>query len=156
MENIAEKFKIVEAIEPKADAAGTTGDYISLKNALKVTIKLHITQGDAATIEIGVKEATTVAAGSAAAITKALKIWANLDCAASDLMVKRTDAATYTTDAGVKHKIVIIEVDPALLSDGFDCIAVTTGASNAGNIVQAEYIIEPRYKGLSAPSAIVD
>lgn len=156
MKNIAEQFKIVEAIEPKADAAGSTGDYVCLKNALKATIKLHITQGNAATIEIGVKEATTVAGGSAAAITKALKIWANLDCVASDLIVKRTDGATYTTDAGVKHKIVIIEVDPALLSEGFDCIAVTTGASNAANIVQAEYILEPRYKGAVMPSAIVD
>lgn len=156
MKNIAEKFKIVEAIEPKTDAAGTTGDYISLKNALKVTAKLHITQGNAATIETGINEATAIDGSDAAAISKELKIWSNLDCVASDTMVRRTDAATYTTDAGVKHKIVIIELDLAQLSEGFDCIAITTGASNVGNIVQAEYIIEPRYKGLSAPSAIVD
>lgn len=156
MENIAEKFKIVEAIAPKTDAAGTTGDYVCLKNALKATIKLHVTQGNAATIEIGVNEATAVDGSDAAAITKTLKIWSNLDCAASDTIVKRTDGATYTTDAGVKHKQVIIEIDLALLSDGFDCIAVTTGASNAANIVQAEYVLEPRYKGDAIPSAIVD
>lgn len=151
-----EELKIVQAIEPKADAAGTAGDYISLKNAHKVTVIVHITQGNSATIEIGVNEATAVAGTSAAAITKELKIWSNLDCAATDTLVKRTDAATYTTDAGVKHKQVIVEIDPGLLSAGFDCIAVTTGASNAANLVSAQYFIETRYAQATPPSAIVD
>ena len=151
-----EEIKIIQAIEPKADGAGTTGDYISLKNAHKVTVVVHITQGNAATIEVGDNEATSVAGGSAAAITKDLKISSNLDCAASDVLVKRTDAATYTTDAGVKHKQVVIEIDPALLSSGFDCIAITTGASNAANLVSAQYFIKTRYPQATPPSAVVD
>ena len=156
MKNIAGAYKLVEAIPPKTDAAGTAGDYVSLKNILKATVFVHITQGNAATVEVGVNEATAVAGTSAAAVTADLKIWSNLDCAASDVIVARTDAATYTTDAGIKHKIVVIELDPVLLSDGFDCIAVTTGASNSANIVSAMYVLQPRYTGANMPSAITD
>jgi len=151
-----EQTKIVQAIEPKTDAAGTTGDYISLKNAHKVTAIVHLTQGNAATVEIGITEAKAVAGTDAAAVTAAMNVWSNLDCAASDTLVKRTSAATYTTDAGVKHKQIIMEFDPSLLSSGFDCIAVTTGASNVANLVSAQYFIETRYPQATPPAAITD
>lgn len=151
-----ETLKIVEGIEPKADGAGTSGDYVSLKNVHKCTIVAHITQGNAATIEIGVTEATAVAGTGAAAITADMQIWSNLDCAASDTMVRRTDAATYTTDAGVKHKQVVIVVDPSILSAGYDCIMVTTGASNAANLTSVQYFLETRYPQATPPAAIVD
>lgn len=151
-----QKVKIVEAITPKTDAAGTTGDYVSLKNANMCTILLHILQGNAATVEIGVNESALVNGAGAAAITKEMRIYSNLDCAASDTIVKRTDAATYTTDAAVRHKIVAIEIDPVLLSSGMSCIAVTTGASNAGNILSAVYILDTAYLQETPPSVIVD
>jgi len=149
-------IKIVEAIEPKTDAAGSTGDYVSLKNIHKAWVVLHITQGNEATIEIGVNEATDVAGTGAQATSATWRIWSNLDCAASDTLVERTAAATYTTDAAVKHKLVVLEVDPVKLSSGFDCIAVTTGASHAANIVSAQYWLETRYPQATPPSVIVD
>ncbi len=156
MINLPETLKVVRGIEPKTDAAGTTGDYISCKNAHRVWIVGHITQGNAATITIGITEAATVAGGSAAAVTAVVPIWANLDCAASDTIVRRTDAATYTTDAGIKHKIVIMEWDPAKHTSGLDCITVTTGASNAANLVSFQYFIETRYPQDNPPAAITD
>lgn len=153
---LVENFKIVEAIEPKTDAAGTTGDYVSLKNVHLAFIVLHITQGNAATIAISVNEATAVLPSGAVAIAATFPIWSNLDCAASDTLVRRTDAANYTTDAGVKHKQVIFQIDPRILSAGFDCIAVVTGASNAGNIVEAQYLLYERYQGATPPAAITD
>lgn len=151
-----EKNKLVQAVECKDVAAGVVGDYISLKYARKVTVIVNITQGAANTIAIGVNEATKVDGTGAAAITKVLRVWSNLDCAASDTLVKRADAATYTTDAGVKHKQVVIEIDPALLSVGFDCMAVTLGASGATNLASAQYVIETRYPQATPPAAIVD
>ncbi|NSW52202.1 MAG: hypothetical protein HPY85_06835 [Anaerolineae bacterium] len=157
MGSLIEVNKFVEALCPQVSAA-LTGDYISLKGAHRAWVVVHIQQANAATIEIGVNEATSVAGGSAAAIAKDMKIWANEDLAAGDTLTRQTDADTFTTSAALKHKMVVIEIDPGLLSDGFDCIAVTLGASNAANIVQAMYVIEPRYAGSPAnmPSAIVD
>ena len=43
MLNLAEKFKIVEAVAPVTGGSAVVGDYISVKNAQRVSIILHIT-----------------------------------------------------------------------------------------------------------------
>lgn len=154
---LVERTKFVEGLCPQVSAA-LTGDYISLKNAVKAWIVVHVQQANAATIAIGVNEAKAVAGTDAAAIAKTLPIWANEDLAGGDTLARQTDAATFTTSAALKHKMVVIEIDPAKLSSGFDCIAVTLGASNAANIVEAMYVVQPRYEGSPAnmPSLIID
>jgi hypothetical protein len=115
-------------------------------------------QGNAATVALTVNQATAVAGTGAKAITAGARIWSNLDLAANgDVFTRRTDAVSYTTDAGVKEKIVIIEIDPAALDqvNGYDCIAVLTGASNAANITSVIYLGVQRYPG-SSPSVVID
>lgn len=154
-----QNFGIVEALPPATDAAGRTGDYISLKNAQKVTVICHVTQGNAAQVTFTLSQASAVAGTGKKAITNNVAIWANLDTAASDALPKRADAKSYQTDAGVKNKVVVFEVEPELamdLNNGFDCLTVETSASNVANITQAMYIIHPRYKSNTQPSYIVD
>lgn len=148
-------FVPVEALAPAADAAGRTGDYITLKNITgPVYIVCHITQGNAATIALTPKQATAVAGTGVKALTSDVPIWTNLDTAAGDLFTSQTAAKDYTTDAGVKNKIVVFRIDPASLdlANGFNCITIVTGASHAANITEAQFVItEPRY----APPATV-
>jgi hypothetical protein len=152
---LPENLKIVEAITPSVGAA-VSGDYISCKNAHKVWIACSIQQAAANTITIGLTENTTVGTGVPAVVTATVPIWSNLDCATSDTLVRRTDAATYTTDSGVKHKIVIMEWDPANHTAGYDCIMVTEGASAAANIFSAVYLIAERYPQPTPPASISD
>lgn len=142
------KINVVEAIAPQAGGA-ITGDYISLKNVLKAWVVVHITQAASNTVAITIEQDTITTISASKAITKAVPIWSNLDCAASDVLVARTAAVSYTTDAGIKHKIVIFEIDPATLdiANGFDCITVKTGSSDVSNITSAQYILEQRYSG---------
>ncbi|NIO43779.1 MAG: hypothetical protein GTO41_28655 [Burkholderiales bacterium] len=159
MLHLPEDCKIVQALEPATDAAGRTGDYVSLKNCHRCYVLFHVTQGNAATILISINQATAVAPTGAKAITVGVPIWSNLDCAASDTLVARTAAVSYTTDAGVKHKQVIFQIDPATLdqANGFDCIAVVTGASNVANITSAQYLLtDIRYHQATPPAAITD
>jgi hypothetical protein len=155
---LPEAAKIVNLLAPAADAAGRTSAYVSLKNYHKAYIVAHINQGAANTVLLSLLQASAVAGtGSKAGPTS--RVWANLDTAASDTLARTTDAATYTTDAGVKIKIVVIEVDPSALdlANSFDCIGVSTGASAAGNITAAvAYLVPSRYPGASLPSAVVD
>ena len=156
---IPENFKVVETLSPAADAGGRTGSYVSLKNCHKATFVFHVTQGNAATIALSFSAASDVAGTGAAAMTGLARIWSDLDCAASDALVRRSDAASYTTDAGVKHKIVIVEVDPLLLiaqNAAFDCIAPVTGASNAANITQCLVYLEGRYQQATPPTSVTD
>jgi len=155
---LPEEAKIVNLLAPAADAAGRTSAYVSLKNAHKAYIVLHINQGNAATILLSLMQAQAVAGtGSKAGPTS--RIWADLDTATSDALVRQTDAATYTTDAGVKIKVVVIEVDPAALdsANGFDCVGVSTGASNVANITAAvAYLTPMRYPAATPPTAVAD
>lgn len=156
--HIVENAKVVEALAPAADAAGRTGDYVSLKNAERLFIVVHITQGNAATVALTPYQATAVA-GTGEKVISAVPIWANLDTATSDALARATDAANYTTDAAVKNKIVVFQIDAAALdvSGGFDCVTVKTGASNAANITQGTYILTgERFQQVTPPTAITD
>ena len=155
---IPEVFKVVEAMPNATDAAGRTGRYVSLKNATCCYVELAITQGNAATIALSIEQATAVAGTGTKVLATAVPIWSNLDTAATDTLVRRTDAVNITTDAGVKNKIVIFQIDPATLDavNGFDCVTVKTGASNVANITGARYWIQNRYQQATPPAAITD
>jgi len=153
--NIVQQAKLVEAITPQAGAA-ITADYVSLKNYKKAYVIVHINQAAANTVAITIEKATSVAAGGTTPITTVVPIWANEDCAADDPLVAQTAAVAFTTSAAQKDKIVVFEVDAAPLAD-FDCITVKTGASAAGNITSALYLlVGARYQGATPPSAIID
>lgn len=157
--HLVEGAKIVEAMTPATDAAGRTGDYISLKDAARVFVVVHIAQGNAATVALTLHQATTVAAGSEKAIANVVPIWSNLDTSLTDTLVARTAAVSYTTDAALKNKIVVFQVDAASLdvSGGFDCLTLKTGASNVANLTQAiYYLVGHRYPQATPPAAITD
>ena len=148
----------VQVLNPAADAAGRTSTYVSLKNAMRATFVFEITQGNAATILLSLLQASAVA-GTGSKAGPTAKIWATVDTSVSDALVAQTDGASFTTDAGVKNKRVMIQVDAIQLdiANGFDCVAVSTGASNAANITACSvYLSGERYQQTTPPSAIVD
>ena len=148
-----DKFKIVEAIEPVVGTNAVTGTYISLKNVVKCRVVVQIAQSSSATAAITIERATAVAGTGSVAIATAVPIWVNLDTAASDVLATATAAVSYTTDAGVKNKIVVFVIDPVALGDTYDCITVKIGASATGTLYSALYLLELRY---SAAVVITD
>jgi hypothetical protein len=154
---LPEKLQIVEALAPASDAAGRTGDWIKVTNAAKAYFVATITQGHADTVKLTPQQATTAGGVGVKALDADTRIWSNLDTATADGLTRRTDAKDYTTDAGVKNKIVVIEIDPSDLdiAGGFTWVSLTTGASNALNITQAIYIgADLRFAGAVLPTAI--
>lgn len=157
---LPEEAKIVQVLRPATDAAGRTSAWVSLKNVVgKASFIVDIAQGNAATIAISVLQATAVAGTGSKAISAAVPIWANLDVAASDTLVRATDATSYTTDAALKNKQVVIEVPVSALdlANGFDCVAISTGASDLANLTSASVILRGlRYQQATPPAAITD
>jgi hypothetical protein len=157
---LPEQIKMIELLAPAADAAGrAAGGAISLKNAGRAYLVAFLTQGNAATVLLTPMQASAVAKTGGKVLANAVRIWSNLDTAASDTLVRQTDAVNYTTDAGVKNKMVVFEIDPASLdvANGFDCIYLSTGASNAANITAAyAFLTDLRYGSATPPSAIAD
>ena len=155
--NMPINCKPVEAITPQAGGA-ITGDWLSTKLVEMVYIVVHINQANAAPVAITINQATNVAAGSTTPITAVVPIWANEDCATSDLLVEQTAAVGFTTSAATTHKVIVFKVDPAGLAEGFDCLTVITAVSDVANITSAMYYVVPRYTNrvLTALTAVTD
>lgn len=157
VDTLLQTHNVVTLLAPAADAAGRTSSvYVSLKHALKAWVVVHITQGNAATILLSLLQATAVA-GTGSKAGPAVSLWANQDTA-TDAFTKATDAATFTTSAAVKNKIVVFEIDPSQLdrANDFDCIGLSTGASNAANITSAMVIVKTGYAQATPPSVLTD
>lgn len=158
-ERLWQNYKVVQLLTPATDAAGRTSAYFTLKDALKAWIVVNMAQGNAATVALTPLQASAVAGTGSKALSAVVPIVSNLDTAASDTDVERTAAANYTTDAGLKNKTVMFEIDPAAcmdLANGFDCLAVSTGASHAANITSAMLIARMRYQQTTPPSMATD
>jgi hypothetical protein len=155
--SIPENLVPYHFLAPAADAAGRTSAYISLRGTPKAWIVVYIDQGAANTVLLSPLQATAVAGTGSKAIAAA-RISVKLDEALT-VFTKATEAATYTTDAGVKKKFVIFEIDAAKVMDvanGFDCIAISTGASAAGNITSATLWLQPGHQGAAVLNPLVD
>ena len=154
--SLASTRKIVQLTSPVTTNGGVTSDVISLKNAVRASIIVDLTQAVGHATVVSLKQATDVAAGTNAA-GPASGLWANEDTAATDTLVKQTDAASYTVTANIKHKQVVFDVDPAALTDGYDCVYVTlSDSSQATNFVNAQAIVRTSYQRATPPAVITD
>lgn len=154
---VPQVFKIVNGTPVATTDGGIDCDYVSLKNVHRVTIIAELLQAVSHTTALGVTEATTVAGGSAAAVTAVQKIWKNANVAASDTLVEGTDAATVLATAGATNQQLIMQFDPRTLSAGFDCIMATLDdSSQATNFATVTYLLETRYPQATPPAAITD
>jgi hypothetical protein len=78
-------------------------------------------------------------------------IWINVAAGTSDAWTKTTDATNYTTAADAAHKMILFEIDPALIrttvtaASDDDCFRISLTAVNAADFISVFYIIQPRY-----------
>lgn len=153
----AEKCKNIIAIAPvAADAsAARQGDWVSFAGAGRIFVEVVISQKNAATSKITLLQATDNAGTGSKAISNAVPIWANQDASASEVLTRQDNAVDFTTDAALKDKVVVFQLDPDEVLDtqnGFSHISVSVGASNAANIVSAKYVAtDLRYGAQEAP-----
>lgn len=158
--SMATENKWTVILNPATDAAGRSSAIESLKNvAGKAYIAVTITQGNAATVLLTPMQAQDVSGTAAKVLANPVPIFADLATGTSDALVRQTDAVNFTTDAALATKLIIFEIDPTQLdvNNGFDCLYITTGASNVANITTALLIGgELRYQSQSPPSMIVN
>jgi hypothetical protein len=138
----------------------STPDFISMKNYDRLMILIVVDNGATVTgSAITLKQATVVAGTD----EKALgfdSVWANIDTAAADTLVKTAVTSdTFTTDTtDAKNLLYAIEIEASSLdvANGFDCVRVGTG-DGANMVLAAIYIPRvSRYAKATPPSAILD
>ncbi len=149
---------IVAAAPQVGTAAAVNGTAISLKNVHKLWAIALVNPAGGAALALIPQTDAQVAFGSAAVLTRAVRIWANENVAASDTLVEQTAAVNFTTAADVNVKQVIFEIDPADLTAGEDCFRLITGAVPITDYVSIEYVILPRYPSCvgTQPTVLTD
>lgn len=154
--HLHETHALVTGLAPITPSSSTP-DYVSLKGVIKFTAVILVDNGTTVTgSAITVSEATAVAGTGAQTLTLT-KMWANTDTAAGDTLTETAVTSnTFTTDTtNAKNLIYVIEVDPAELSDGYDCVAITTG-NGANMVLSVLYILELKHKRALPLTAITD
>ncbi len=134
--DLIEEAHVTQLATPATDAAGRTSAYVNMGLAQRVYLIAELAQGNAATVLLSVLQATSSAGAGVKALVNTAPIWANLDTTVDAFTRVSPDAVTYTTDAALKNKIVVFEVDADDLdiANGFKFVALSTGASNAANL----------------------
>lgn len=154
--NISETKKITMLYQGAANAVAC--DVVSMKNFHHGAFVVIHTGAADTDLVLSLYEATTVAAGTNQAITTAVPLYVDADMGtSSDTLVRLTDDYDYTIDTGVSAtQMVVFEVDPSILSDGYDCVYLSDSGGNASNTCTIFFVGVPRYSGNPLPTAITD
>lgn len=156
---LVEKYKVVQAVEPKTTNTAITGAYVSLKNVIRGAVVVNLTQAVGHATVISLYQAKDVSGTDAKPLTNSVPVWANEDVSLGDSLVRKTDGVSYTVGNTAKNKQVVFHIDPARLdvNDGFTCLNVRIGASTqATNFACAEFILDSKYAGEVPSSVVVD
>lgn len=154
MFNFSEHVKITKCYQGAANAVAC--DVINMENFLHgAFVVVHSGSSDTDLV-LTMYEATDVAAGTNAAITTTCPIYVDLDMGtSSDTLGATTAAYAYTVDTGVApNQMVVIEVDPAILSAGYPCVYLADSGGNASNTCTILFLGIPRQSGATLPTAI--
>lgn len=157
--NLAEAYKIVKLYGGATNGTITTmSDYISCKNAHKVTIVGYAWGTTATTFPLTLYEATTVAGAGSAIVTETWPIWKVIATTSTDALARQTDAAILTIDPDGTDStmLFVFEWDCALFSDGFDCLAIKGATGDASDFCVILAFLHERYPQATPPSAIID
>jgi len=157
---IADNLQVVEGLAPITPSSSTP-DYISLKDYASVEVLIVVDNGATVTgSAITLKQATAVA-GTAEKALPFTRYFANLNTAASTVLVNTTATSnTFTTATGNTLNLMYrIPMQPSMLDadGGFDCLRAGTGdAVNA--VVGVYYLCVPKYGGNAVlmPAGITD
>lgn len=144
-----------------ATTATSTADIVSMKNHRKCVAIIQVLNGTTVTGSAITLLQSTAVAGTSAKALAFTKMWANLDCAATDTLVETAVTSnTFTTDAtNAKILQYVIDIDVASMdhANGFDCVQVKCATSVATLTFSVQYLLYgSRYISAPQASAIID
>lgn len=154
--SLPEGFKLVQLAAPQTTNTAVVTDTVSLKTAHKAWFVFEFTQAVSDLTTIVFRQTTDVAGATGATIA-ASRVWQNGNTASSDTLVAGTSGTGVTLGSGALNQQVVAEFDPALFTEGYDCINGTVAASSqATNFVSVTGYIATRFPQATPPTVITD
>lgn len=143
---VGQSLLFANTIKPQSDASARSGDFVTLARAHKGFFLCQAVIGSGA-VTFTLQQATNTSGAGAKAFTNNARIWLVDDTTiANPVPVRQADGVAFTTTAVASNKMVIFEVDPAMLdtANGFTSATVNSGGSGAAQSVSAQFIATPR------------
>lgn len=157
MLNFPEECKVILCNQSAANAV--TCDTVSMKNFLKGWFVVIHTGATDVDLTLTLTEATDVASGTNQTLPRNTRIWRDNDVGTTSDVIARvaTDATAITIDPATQNGVVaIIEVDPAQLSAGYDCVYLADAGGSAADTCTILFVGIPRVKGQTLATGITD
>lgn len=152
--HFGENIKITRCYVGAANAVAC--DVIDMSNFEKGAFLIVHNGSTDTDLVLSLYEATDVAAGTNAAITTTVPIYIDADAGtSSDTLAATTAAYSVTIDPATQGSaIILMEIDPSILSQGYPCVYLSDSGGNASNTCTILFLGVPRVKGQTLPSAI--
>lgn len=154
LSNFAENIKIVKCSQSAANAVDC--DKINMEQfSHGAFVVIHTGAADT-DLALALYESDDAAGSNTAAITTAVPLYVDTDMGtSSDTLAATTSDYDYTIDTGVApNQMIVFEIDPAILSDGYPFVYLADTNGNASNICTIIFLGVPRYAKASLPTAI--
>jgi hypothetical protein len=145
---LIEKYKIIQAFEPKTTNTAIKSGYVDLKNSITAVAVINLNQAVAHETEISLYQAQDTKGTGAKPLENNIPIWVNEDVSIGDSAIRLEDGVNYTVQKTAKNKQIIFSVDPAKIdvNNGFCCLGLKIGASSqATNFACGEFLLDMKY-----------
>ncbi len=152
---LCEEYKIVPLQQPEDAGAGAeTFDSICMKNYLHATLIFLFGDNTADNI-LTIYEGATDGALTAAITfpyraTSAICKAANADV----LGTETTSAALTITAATYEDMMIVVEIDPAIMTDGYDWITAKLDGAGTEQFIAGVAILKPKYASAALHTAL--
>lgn len=152
--SLAESVKVTLCYQGAANAVSC--DYIDMDDYLKGYFLITHTGSADTDLTLTLYESDDVAGSTTAAVTTTCNIWADTNVGtSSDTQVAQTAAYAYTIDTGnYPAQMIMWEIDPAILSDGYPVVFLADSGGNASNTISILFVGIPRYPQATLPTTI--
>ena len=156
MSRLASEYKIVPVCQPQDHQAGAvTGDSINMKNYSWCTFIVQF--GDLTANAVMQINQAASDAGTTATIPFTYRLTdAIIGLASADILGDETAVTTtLTLTAGTyEDKMLVIEVDPAEMTDGYNWLTFYTDATATEQFMSVVAILKPKYQGAALHTAL--
>lgn len=152
--NFAENVKITKLYQGAANAVACDAVNMELFNHGAFVV-VHTGANDTDLI-LSLYEATTAGCSTTQANTTVCPTYIDADMGtSSDTVAATTAAYSWTIDPATQNGVMlIIEIDPTILTAGYPFVYLSDSGGNASNTCTILFVGEPKEKGATLPTAI--
>ncbi len=147
--HIPEILKPVSVLSPETTDNAPNSDWLDLSDCHMAYLVVSLTQAASHETTITVEEDEAGTGGAAQTVANNVRIWHDVNVDDDEETLDRQDDGTnHDAESGTDNQLMVFQVDPRALSDGFTHVRLGfQDSSQSDNFASVVAYKEPRYQG---------